>query len=96
MPEELPNAEQSQLASALPRELPQAKKIHLAAAIAQGQSAAAWARDNGVPRSTAYSWASEPEGCDRASAKDFRGIRTVLDPGVPRVPHAINRGRCHG
>ena len=33
-------------------------------------------------------------GCDRASAKDFRGIRTVLDPGMPRVPHAINRGSC--
>jgi len=60
MPEELTNVEQTQLASALPQELPEAKKIQLAAAIAEGQSVAAWSRNNGVPRSTAYDWASEP------------------------------------
>jgi hypothetical protein len=60
MPEDLTNAEQTQLASAVPQELPKAKKIHLAAAIAQGQSVAGWARDNGVPRRTAFRWASEP------------------------------------
>ncbi len=60
MPEELTNAEQTQPASAAPQELRQAKKIHLAAAIAEGQSVASWAHDNGVPRSTAYDWALEP------------------------------------
>jgi len=60
MPEEVTNAEQTQLASALPQELPKAKKIHLAAAIAQGESVAGWARENGVPRSTAFLWAREP------------------------------------
>jgi hypothetical protein len=52
MPEELTNAEQTQIASAVPQELPKAKKIHLAAAIVQGQSVAVSASDNGVPRST--------------------------------------------
>jgi len=61
MPEELPSGEQTQLASATPEELPEAKKIHLAVAIAQGNSVDAWARNNGVPRSTAFRWAAEPE-----------------------------------
>jgi hypothetical protein len=60
MPEELTNAEQTQIASALPQELPKAKKIHLAAAIAQGESVTAWACNNGVDRSTAFRWAREP------------------------------------
>jgi len=60
MAEDLTNAEQTQHAAAVPQELPEAKKIRLAAAIAQAQSVAAWARHNGVARSTAYDWASEP------------------------------------
>jgi hypothetical protein len=39
-------------------ELPQKRKTRLALAIAQGKSVAAWARDNQVPRGTAYRWAS--------------------------------------
>jgi len=71
MPEELTNAEQTQLVTPLPQELPKAKKIRLAAAIAEGQSVARWASDNGVPRRTAFRWAGEPdvrravEGCRR-------------------------------
>jgi hypothetical protein len=81
MPEELTNAEQTQLASAVPQELPKAKKIHLAAAIAQGQSVAAWARDNGVPRSTAYDWASEPSV--RRTVEACR--RRTLDRAIGRM-----------
>jgi hypothetical protein len=42
-------------------ELPQNKKTQLALALAQRISVALWARDNQMPRSTAYRWASQPE-----------------------------------
>jgi hypothetical protein len=42
-------------------ELPKNTKIHLALALAQGYSAAKWARANAVPKNTAYRWAREPE-----------------------------------
>jgi hypothetical protein len=42
-------------------EVPESKKTRLAFAIAQGQSVSAWARQNEVPRSTAYFWANKPE-----------------------------------
>jgi hypothetical protein len=43
------------------KELRQKSKAQLALAIARGRSVALWARDNQVPRSTAYRWAGEPE-----------------------------------
>jgi hypothetical protein len=42
-------------------ELSESKKIGLAHAIAQGKSIPVWARQNEVPRSTAYHWARQPE-----------------------------------
>jgi hypothetical protein len=52
------------------KELRQERKAVLALAIAQGRSVALWARDNHVPRSTAYRWAGLPEV--RASAESSR------------------------
>jgi hypothetical protein len=52
------------------RELRRKAKIQLALAIAQGRPVALWARDNQVPRSTAYRWASQPEV--RAVAESLR------------------------
>ena len=45
----------------MPEEVPESKKTQLAFAIAQGKSVATWVRQNEVPRSTAFRWASEPE-----------------------------------
>jgi hypothetical protein len=42
-------------------EVPEDKKIGLAVVIAQGKSVRAWARQNGVPSSTAHYWAGQPE-----------------------------------
>ena len=42
-------------------ELPNGRKTQLALAIAQGTSVGSWARDNDVPRRTAYRWASDPK-----------------------------------
>jgi len=61
MPDELQGGEQTQLACTMPDELLNGKKTHLGLAIAQGTSIAAWARCNGVPKSTACRWAGEPE-----------------------------------
>jgi hypothetical protein len=51
-------------------ELRQERKTALAGAIAQGRSVALWARDNHVPRSTAYRPARQPEV--RATAESSR------------------------
>jgi hypothetical protein len=42
-------------------ELQENKKIGLALVIAQGKSVTVWARQNEVPKSTAYYWAKQPE-----------------------------------
>jgi len=91
MPEELQSGEQTQLASAVPEELPETKKTHLAVAIAQGQSAAAWARDNGVSRSTAYSWASEPNVRRAVEACRRRTLDRAISRMTRRTPWACDR-----
>ncbi len=84
MPEERTNAEQTQLASAVPQKLPEAKKIRLAVAIAEGESVAVWARENGVHRGTAFRWAREPsvrravEACRRRTLDQAIGRTTNL------------------
>jgi hypothetical protein len=63
-------------------ELPHALKIDLAFAIAQGKSAARWARENHVPRTTAYRWAADPrvrrmvQSCRRRSFQSTLGLVT--------------------
>ena len=42
-------------------ETPLSKQDQLALAIAQGKSITRWARENEVPRSTAYYWANDPD-----------------------------------
>ena len=56
-------------------EKPLSKQDELAIAIAQGKSIAVWARENGVPRSTAYDWAKYPDV--RRQVEDLR--RRYLD-----------------
>ena len=41
------------------KEVRRHKKIHLALAVAEGESIAAWARENGVPERTAQRWAQD-------------------------------------
>jgi hypothetical protein len=69
------------------KELPQERKAGLALAIAQGRSVAVWARDNHVPRSTAYRWAGQPEV--RASAESRR--RRARNRALGRM---ARRGYC--
>ena len=56
-------------------EIPLSKKDQLALAIAQGKSVRGWARQNEVPRSTAYRWASDSDV--RRQVEDWR--RASLD-----------------
>jgi hypothetical protein len=60
------------------RELRQKTKIQLALAIAQGRSVALWARENQVPRSTAYRWASQPEVRAAAESRRRRARKGAL------------------
>ena len=62
-------------------EIPESKKTGLAYAIAQGKSVPAWARQNDVPRSTAYYWAGQPEV--RRMVETLR--RRSLDRAVGRM-----------
>ena len=41
------------------KEVRRLKKIHLALAVAQGESIAEWARENGVPERSAQRWAQD-------------------------------------
>jgi hypothetical protein len=43
------------------KEVRRHKKINLALAIAEGESIAAWAQENGVSERTAFSWAKDPK-----------------------------------
>jgi hypothetical protein len=59
----------------------QSQKTKLAVAIAQGMSVTAWARENNVPRRTAFRWASEPN--IRMSVESSR--RRALDRAIGRM-----------
>ena len=59
-------------------EIPLSKQDQLAIAIAQGKSVARWARQNEVPRSTAYKWAHDLDVCRQVD--DWR--RRVLNRGL--------------
>lgn len=56
-------------------------KIELALALAQGISAAKWARSNGVCKMTAYRWAKEPEV--REMVESHR--RRTIDQAIGRM-----------
>ena len=56
-------------------QIPLSQHDQLAMAIARGKSIAGWARQNKVPRTTAYRWASHPDV--RRQVEDWR--RRVLD-----------------
>ena len=57
----------------------------LALAIAEGTSIALWAKDNGVPRRTAYRWAKEPK-VQAVVAFCRRGAVDRGSAGWPEVP----------
>ena len=59
-------------------ELALSKQDQLALAIAQGKSVRAWARQNQVPRNTAYRWANDP--VLRRQVEDWR--RRALDQAL--------------
>jgi hypothetical protein len=59
-------------------EPPLSKQDQLALAIAQGKSVPGWARQNDVPRSTAYRWANDPDV--RRQVEDWR--RRSLDRAI--------------
>jgi hypothetical protein len=70
------------------RELRQKTKIQLALAVARGRSVALWARDNQVPRSTAYRWASQPEVRAAAESRRRRARNCALGRMASRAYRA--------
>jgi hypothetical protein len=60
---------------------PQGQKTSLALAIAQGISVAAWARQNEVPKRTAYQWSKQPKV--RAAVESFRS--RAVDRAIGRM-----------
>ena len=65
----------------MPEEVPQQKKTRLALAIARGESVAAWARQNEVPRRTAFRWARDTKVRLAVEA----GRRYALDRAIGRM-----------
>jgi hypothetical protein len=50
-----------QVECTMEKEVRRHKKMNLALAVAEGESIAAWAKENGVPERTAFYWAKDPE-----------------------------------
>jgi hypothetical protein len=65
----------------MPEDVRQKKKTGLALAMARGESITAWARQNDVPRRTAFRWASDPKV--RGAAEAWR--RRSLDRAIGRM-----------
>ncbi len=62
-------------------ESPKSNKLRLATAMAEGISIEGWASQNGVPDSTAYYWAAQPDV--RADVETIR--RRALDQAISRM-----------
>ena len=66
------------------KEVRRQKKINLALAVAEGESIAAWARENGVPERTAQRWAQdrnvrrEVDACRRRALNQAIGRMTGM------------------
>ena len=61
------------------KEVRHQKKIHLALWIAEGESIAEWARENGVSERTAFYWAKDPKDRREVDACRCRALK----PGAP-------------
>jgi hypothetical protein len=68
-------------------DIPEDLKANLAYAIAQGKSAATWARQNGVAKATAYRWAKEAEVRDIVNS--WR--RMSMDRALGRMARRASR-----
>jgi hypothetical protein len=75
---------------AMTPELPQEQKIHLAFAIAEGKSAATWARETHIPRSTAYRWAADPQVRRVAQSCRRRSFHYALSQMTARATWACD------
>jgi hypothetical protein len=74
----------NQVECTMEKEVRRLKEIHLALAIAEGESIAAWARQNGVPERTAQRWAQdrnvrrEVDACRRRALNQAIGRLTGM------------------
>jgi hypothetical protein len=71
-----------QVECTMEKEVRRHKKINLAPAVAEGESIAVWARQNGVPERTAQRWAQD------------RNVRREVDACRRRVVNSIQRGNA--
>jgi hypothetical protein len=62
----------------MPEEVRINKKTSLVQAIARGQSIAAWAKKNEVPRRTAFRWASDPKVRREVEASRRRALGRAI------------------
>ena len=81
----------------------ESQKTHLTVALAQGTSAAKWARTYGVPKATAYRWSKEPlvlaqiesirrRAIDRAVVRMARRMTWATD-GIARLAKNAKHSR---
>src|SRR4051794_15047087 len=84
-----------QVGCTMEKEVRRLKKIHLALTVAEGDSIAEWARQNGVPERTAQRWAQdrnvrrEVDACRRRALNEAIGRLTGSVPrcmALPLVP----------
>jgi hypothetical protein len=68
----------------------EATKIQLALALAQGVSVRAWARDQNVPKSTAYYWSKDPKVRRVIETYRRRALDRAIGTMVNRMPRAAS------
>ena len=89
-----------QVGCTMEKEVRRLKKINLALAVAEGESIAAWARQNGVPERTALRWAQdrnvrrEVDACRRRALNQAIGRLTGMAMNaVDGIANLAQRGR---
>jgi hypothetical protein len=72
------------------KEVRRQKRIHLARAIAEGESIAAWAKQNGVSERTAFYWAKDPKVRREVEASRRRVVNQAIGRLTGMTTNAVD------
>ena len=79
-----------QVGCTMEKEVRRLKKINLALAVAEGESIAEWARQNGVPERTALRWAQDPKVRREVDACRRRALNQAIGRLTGMATNAVD------
>ena len=86
----------NQVECTMEKEVRRLKKINLALAVAEGESIAAWARQNGVPERTAFYWAKDPTVRREVDACRRRALNQAIGRLTGMAMNAVDGKQVFG